>query len=299
MSDGSMQAAGQAQPIIRELSIGEILSRTFDIYRRNFVKFVIIYIIVEAILGVATELATRSISIVAPTVGSTTVANLSALLGNVFLLLGIIFLLAIIFAPIEVGIAIKMTADDIEKGQVNLVESVKFMVRRIVWFWVASIIVGVIVLIGSFLLFVPGIILAIMFSMVPSVIVIEKIGPLASLGRSHALVSRRWLKTFALAIVVAVIVIIPIVILDLISRLAGAASGVVGDVLSGLVLPIVPIALTVYYYSNVARTAPPPTTPSMFFGSIPAPGVRYCPNCGTQLPATATFCPNCGAKLNA
>jgi len=30
----------------------------------------------------------------------------------------------------------------------------------------------------------------------------------------------------------------------------------------------------------------------------PAPGMRFCPNCGTQVAAGTAFCPKCGAKLS-
>ena len=50
---------------------------------------------------------------------------------------------------------------------------------------------------GLIALIVPGIILAIVFSLALPVLLIEKKGVLESMGRSHALVGHRWLKTFA------------------------------------------------------------------------------------------------------
>jgi len=113
-------------------------------------------------------------------------------------------------------------------------------------------------------------------------------------------VGSRWLKTLGLVIVFGIIALIASVIVGIISAPFGSGSGVVSSILSGFYLPIFPIGLTVYYYSNVARITPPTVSTAPM---APAPGVqtgmKFCPYCGTQLVSSAMFCSKCGAKQTA
>ena len=43
--------------IRRELSIGEVISKTFDVYRRDFAKYFLLFVVVEVIIGILTTLA--------------------------------------------------------------------------------------------------------------------------------------------------------------------------------------------------------------------------------------------------
>jgi hypothetical protein len=108
---------------------------------------------------------------------------------------------------------------------------------------------------------------------------------------SRILVSHRWGITFAIFIVLGLIGVIPAVIIDLVS---GALGGIAGPVLNGILsafyLPLFPILVVVYYYSNLARITQPPAGP---IWTLPAPnvqtGVKFCHNCGLQLPVSAHF----------
>jgi hypothetical protein len=163
-----------------------------------------------------------------------------------------------------------------------------------------SLIIGIVVLLGVIALIVPGIILLIMFSLALPSLLLENHGILDSLGRSRELVGHRWLKTFALFIVIGITVLIATAVADAIGGLFGSASTVVSYLLSAFYLPLIPIALTVYYYSNIARIAPPqmnqPPMPEVIsVGTVPG-GTKFCINCGTQLPSAATFCSKCGTR---
>lgn len=274
-----------------------MISRTFEIYRRSFVKFVIVFIIIEAVAGAATLLIERSVSVSSDVVGSTgTAVNTGVLLGEVFALVAATLVIGLILYPFEVGAAIKMTSDDIEKGQTDLTGSLRYMVGKLIPFWIVAIIVGIAIGIGLILLIVPGIILAIMFSLVTPVVVLEKAGIFGSMSRARTLVSHRWGKTFVYGILLLLITGIPVLVIDEVAHFGGLAGSFAGDVLSAFFFPIGIIGLTVYYFSNLARTAPPQQTPMGSTGwPVPA-ATKYCPSCGTQLAATATFCPSCGAK---
>jgi hypothetical protein len=165
------------------------------------------------------------------------------------------------------------------------------------WMWALGIVLGVIIGLGVIALIIPGIILAMMFSVSFQALLIENAGVGGSLGRSRELVGHRWLKTFAVFLVFAIIVGIAAAIVSAISAPFGYWSQLVNSVLSAFYQPIIPVATTVYFYSNRARVTPGPSSPiSAVPTAMPAPGMKFCPNCGTQLPNSVTYCPNCGAK---
>jgi hypothetical protein len=284
----------QGQGITREQSLGEVVSRTFELYGRGFAKYLVLFAVVEAVTGVLTTLVQRAFILPTLPANATLQQFLDWLPGFLGVLIPLIALTAIatlVFYPVAVGSAVKLAAEEIEKGQADLAASVRFALSRLVWIWVLSIVVGVIVVAGLVALVVPGIILAIMFSLVLPVLLIENPGVLESLGRSRKLVSHRWLKTLALVIVFGVIIAIASAIVSAISEPFGDASNIVSSILSAFYAPLIPIALTVYYYSNVTRTAPPQVSQAATFQA----GMKFCPSCGTQLASSAIFCSKCGA----
>jgi ribosomal protein L40E len=290
----------QEQGITRELSLGEVVSKTFELYRRDFVKYLVIFLVVEAVIGVVTALVTRAF--ILPTLPANPTAQdilnwLPGFFGTLFYLLTLSILVTVVLYPIAGGSAIRIASQEIEKGQVSLGASIRFAVSKLVWLWALTIVVGIIVGLGFIALIVPGIILAIMFCLALPALLVENTGVLESMGRSRKLVGGRWLKTFALGIVFVIIVAIASVIVNAISAPFGGASTIVSSILSAFYEPLFPIVLTVYYFSNVARLASPQVTQAMM---APAASVqletKFCPKCGTQMPSWASVCPKCGTQ---
>jgi len=290
----------EGQPITQELSIAEVVSRTFDLFRRGFVKYVLLFAVVEAISGTLTTLVQRAY--VLPTLPANPtpdqVSNwIPGFFGALVPLVGISALIALVFIPVAVGTTIKMAWGEIEKGQVDLAASVRFSISKLVWMWALGIIVGIIVGLGLLALIIPGIILGIMFSLSLTALLIENAGVLGSMSRSRELVSHRWLKTFGIFLIFVIIIAIAGAIVGVISSPFGIASNVVSSILSSLYVPLLPVAMTVYYYSSVARM---PTSqgaqPSLAPSAGPQAGMKYCSNCGTQMPAAAVYCPKCGIR---
>jgi hypothetical protein len=119
---------------------------------------------------------------------------------------------------------------------------------------------------GFIALIIPGIIIAIMFSLVNPVIMLEGKSILGSLSRSRILVRNRWLKTIGLFLVIGIIVEAVNGIAVLIAGQLGFVSPLIAGILTAFITPIVPIASTLYYYSMRARTmqTPPPPPPQTF-----------------------------------
>jgi len=281
-----------------ELGLGGVISKTFDLFRRDFVKYFLVFAVAEVVIGMAALLAHHFVQL--PTV-PTNPSNLSWLpgyLSAVFGLYLIIEVATLVVLPIAEGAAIKMAAEAIEGGPVAFGASVTFVLSKLVWLWVVSLIVGVIVVLGFVALIVPGVILAIMFCLALPALLLENAGVVGSLNRSRELVSHRWGKTFATFLVLGLILVVVGVVVGAIGGAFGSAGPVVTDFLSAFYEPIVPIALTVFFFSNRARITPlPQIGPApVRYGAVPRPGMKFCSNCGTQLIASATFCSNCGAK---
>ena len=288
--------------IRRELSLGDVISKTFELYRRDFTKYFVLFAVVGVIIGIVTTLARQAFPL--PTLPSNPtpqqVSNwFPSFLGALVLLIALISIVTVVFSPIAQGTAIKLASEQIEKGHAEIGTSVRFAVSKLLWIWALSIVVGIVVILGFIALIVPGIILAIMFSLAFPVLLIENKGVLESMGRSRELVSHRWLKTFATFLVLAIVNIVASAIVSAISGLLGVAGPIVNGFLSAFYQPLFPILLTVYYYSNLARITPLPAD-QMSTGptTMAQAGMRFCPTCGTQLVSSATSCFQCGARLN-
>jgi len=289
--------------ISRELGLGEVVSKTFEVYRRDFAKYFVLFAVVGVIVQVVTTLAQQAFVLPTLPVNPTpqqVSSWFSALFAAFFLLFAVIFIVNIVFSTIAEGSAIKLASEQITKGQVDFGASIRFAVSRLLSIWALSIIVGIIVFLGLIALVVPGIILAIMFSLALPVLLIENKGVTESMGRSRELVSHRWAKTFGTFLVLGIIVLIASLIFSAITAPLGIIIGpVVNGILSALYQPLFPILMVVYYYSNLARISQPPPGqmpigPTATFQA----GMKLCPTCGTQNISSSTFCTKCGARLN-
>lgn len=244
----------------RELSIGEIFSETFSMYSGNFTNYVIPFLVAGAITGLLTTVLRLLIIVPAQLAqGSTYQQVLDWLPGYLAAVIGLAIatgLVSWVVGSMAQGISIRFASDTLEKGQASLQTSFNFTASRILSILAVSIITGVLIFLGAIALIVPGIILALMFSLVVQTIIIEDIGALESLGRSRKLVSNRWLKTFGLLLVLYIIVGIVSGIASVIGAPFGLGSSLVSSLITALIQPILPIGLTLYYYSMMSRTNP-------------------------------------------
>ena len=285
----------------RELGLGEVIEQTFQLYRQQFATFAILFVVTDAIFGILITVFTRTF--VMPLLPANPTpqqfgAFMTSIFGSLVVFLAIGLILALVLLPITQGSAVKMSSDLIETGRADLAAAVKFAVSKMLWIWVVGLVVGIISIAGFFALVIPGIILSLMFSLWLPATMIEGSG-FHSLGRSRKLVSKRWLKTLGLLIIIGLIQIIADFIASEISGFFGTMSTLINAILVGFVGPVSPIALTVYYYSNVARLEPqntiPPPVPASSTGQAVA---RFCPSCGTQVSSDGLYCPNCGTKIS-
>jgi hypothetical protein len=227
------------------------------LYSQHFAQFLLPFIIAGALEGAVLVALESTITVPAALSSTASLQELwNWLLGFLSATLTIAVLSGIvgwIISSITQGIAVKFTSDTLESREAALMSSFTFTLSRLLPLLVVSVITGILIAIGLVALIIPGIILAIMFSLVVPVIIIEHVGALESLSRSRVLVDRRWLKTFGVLFLFGILIGI---VGWAISFLTGSL-GLVGPVASGILLafiqPIMPIGLTLYYYSMTAR----------------------------------------------
>jgi len=266
----------------RELFLGEIVSGTFRLYVSRFALFYLPFLVAGLISGTLTSALFLSFPLpTPPSTGAPPSAVFQWLNSFLSALVGIGVLgglVSWVIGSIATGMVVKSASDVIEKGAGNLQGSFSFTVSKLPSLLVASIVIGILVMVGFLLFVIPGIILMIMLSLVVPAIIIEQKGAFSSFGRSSKLVRNRWLNTFALLIVIGVIIfaislITSLVLLPGFFSLSASPFGdgsafamrlIISSIVGSFVSPILPLAETLLYYSMVARESgqlPPPPPP--------------------------------------
>ena len=242
-----------------------MISRTFGLFRRDFGKYVAIFLVMEVIIGALNAVVSYYV-VLPPLVPGATLLQffnwLPGFLRAIVTLVSLLALVSLIFGTIASGTATKMTSEILQNREPDLGAGVRLAVSKLLSIWAVSLITGIIVILGLIALIVPGIILAIMFSLAIPVLLIENTGVLQSMSRSRELVGGRWLKSLGVYIVIVIIIAVLGAIANLITLPIGAGSvrSIVNSLISALYMPILPIGLTVYYYSNAARITSPTKT---------------------------------------
>jgi hypothetical protein len=168
-----------------------------------------------------------------------------------------------IVSVIAYGIVIKCSSELIENKKASLKSAIRFTAHKLPSLLAASILLGIIIALGLIALVVPGIILSLMYSLTISAIMIENVGAIKGMSRSRELVSQRWLKTFAVILIIGIILGIVSYIATLIASPLKPYNWVLSDTITSFIAPILPITLTVHYYSMLAREYPEMPTPTL------------------------------------
>ena len=257
----------------QELSVESILSLTFETYRAKFLQFFVPFLISGLILGTCTYLIMSSFPIPElpempidpdPTylydvLGPWFASFISAMVVTVVLS----GLVSLIMNSTVYGITTKTASDHIETGTSSLSTSLNYTLSKFPTLLAAQFIAGLLIVAGLLLFIVPGIIIAIMFSLIVPAVVVEEKGVFESLGRSRQLVNQRWGNTFVIMLICGLIVSAPLGIINVAASVLGvvnpAVTMIVGYVFTAFFGSILPIALTYLYYSMLAReTSPSP-----------------------------------------
>jgi MFS family permease len=191
MSDASMATITESNAGFR---IGDVLGRSFSILKRNFVPFTVLSGI--AMLPYAYIFLTQANMALALKTG---VAPSPPKFGIAF---GLTALLAGLMYFIAQAVIIFGAFQDMRGQRVSIGASLRVGLNRFFPFIGLAFCEGFCIVLGMMLLIVPGVILFVAWSVAISVCVVEKLGPVKSLGRSAQLTKgHRW-KIFGILLLV-------------------------------------------------------------------------------------------------
>jgi len=177
-------------------------------------------------------------------------ALLAWALGTFGALLGILLLL---FAGFLLQASLVRAVQDIaQDGRVDLSigQTMASVLPNLGAVAVASILAGIAIWIGLFLIIVPGLYLITIWAVIMPVLIIEQTGALAAFGRSQQLVRGNGWNVFGTLVVVFLILIAAFIIIGLVlSALPAGWRNGLSDVISGtLVAPFIAVVVTLMYY---------------------------------------------------
>lgn len=237
---------------LQPVGVGQILDRSFALYRQNFALFAGIVAILQIPLAIINGLITATTQ-QPPTTGTNGSVHFSSFSGPIGAsagtgLLGLIFG-AVITGALAQAISARYLGREITIGTAYASVGAGTVVSLIL----ASILYGIIVGIGFILIIIPGIYLVVRFLFVPEAIVLERTGIWGAFSRSGQLVKGSWWRVFGIALLVFVITA---VLSSALGGVAGAllvsghhvAGQVVAAIVTILVEPFEFGALILLYY---------------------------------------------------
>ncbi len=203
---------------LRPMDLGEILDRTFRLYRAHFMTFFLIMLAVQAIsfLGALTWQA--SLVPLQPSPGMA--PHLPGLIFFVALFLSTM----VTFLAAQVGIGTLTTAvSSIYLGEpIGIAESLRRVRPRLGKLLGATLLTSLIVVLGMVACIAPGVYFLLSYLLVGQVVVIEGLGPTEAMRRSSELMRKKSDKGFFRNNIMKASVILIIVFM-----LAAAAGGIV------------------------------------------------------------------------
>jgi hypothetical protein len=226
-----------AERVFEPMSVGQILDRTFRIYREDFLHFVTIVAVIQVPVALLRLAVPRLVAAFVPAGGGASGgAVVAAVVGGL-----VAFFLLIIAQSLSSGALVKSVSEAYLGNEVSVGEAYRFVLPKVgtlVW---ASILVFVVVLIGYMLLIVPGVIFSLWLMLTTQAIIVEGRPASAAMGRSKALTSGNLGKVFGLAFVIFIISIIISAVFTFVGGLAFAGALAAGATVASLVSEIISV----------------------------------------------------------
>jgi len=299
----------------KELSVTEILSFSFGLYIAKFDVMFVPFLFISVFNTFVTNFLWRLTPVfeMPRNVTEEFFLQFFNYLATIFPLIVAIIVINWIMTTIANGIVVKLSSEALEGKTMSVKIGLNSVLSNLLTLLTASLIVSILTVFGLFFFVIPGIIVATMFSLTVQVVMIERLGVLASLYRSRKLVANRWLKVFIILSIIMLLTVMANIIGQAISNSVTSFNTtmalVIEGVVSSLVLPIQPITLTLLYYSLRTREKPsyqllppqlivPHRKQPYPYSQLPTffqP--KFCYKCGVRLPSDAVFCPQCGVRV--
>ncbi|MBV9775142.1 MAG: hypothetical protein JO040_14410 [Gemmatimonadetes bacterium] len=250
---------------LRPLSFAEILDGAFSIYRRHFATLfttMLIPMLPVALLWAGFGVLAGALS----AEEAETVANLFTMA---------MLPVSMLFNFFGTGALVWEVSQALQGGEVSRGEAYRRALRRFLPLIAATLITGLLFVLGLVFLIVPGILVLLMMFAVMQVVVIEGKGPLEALSRSRDLARGAWGHIALVVIVATIIVSLPGVLTGMLAGgitmftiLRGGNPGdvvrttlwvtsmtnVLSTLISALTTPFFTAVVTLLYYDRRVRT---------------------------------------------
>ena len=189
------------------------------------------------------------------------------------------------------ALIIKYTVNKIGGADASLSENSVF--RRMHSFFLLEFIKETMIILGLFLFVIPGLFMAVIFSLTLQVIVIEGCGIFKSLRISRRVTAKASWTVFSVIMFLFILTILAVIVGEIMCDRLMVSVGymrlfIIFASISA-VKPLQPVSLT-YLYLSLSRDVI-----EILHGPIVHP--RFCPKCGQRLPPDALYCPRCGCKV--
>jgi hypothetical protein len=171
-------------PVLRPLGVGEVLDAAFAVYRRHAFplwKLVAIVVALPAALDGAVGVAERQVS-----------DSADSSSGSLVVLQLLVLVVSVIASFLATAAAYRLVADAYLGRPVDPGTSLRFGLKRVGAVMWVSLLAGLGIFVGLLLLVVPGVYLAVAWSVAIPVLLGENLRGTAALGRSRALVRGRF-----------------------------------------------------------------------------------------------------------
>lgn len=175
--NGYPETVSSSPPLsLRPMGLGEILDKSFRLYRQHFIKFFLIIFMVTAIKFLIVLAFQTSIE---PDLATDPAGTMIFTIANA--------ILSYILKIFYVGALTIAASETLLGREIGIGRSYRYMNRLFGKLLGANLLSMIIILIGFILLIIPGIYLYLGFCLLPMIVVIERIGGPAALRRSRRL----------------------------------------------------------------------------------------------------------------
>jgi hypothetical protein len=249
-------------PQLRPLSMGEILDAGFKLFRHRFGALMVCALVPVVPLTILSMVVVASTDPTAFDVDGTAMPgdDGSVIIGN---LLDRLFTGAA--AALAVAACFKIISSAYLGERASAGESLRYGLTRLLALMVAYIVLSILVPIGLIFLLIPGIFLAVKWSLTYAAIAGERTGPFAGMGRSWELTKGHWWRTFGTLVIVALLALVLTFALLAVIGAGAAASDSISDtayavvitlatiIVLAIVYPLLAAIITVLYYDLRVR----------------------------------------------
>jgi hypothetical protein len=258
-----MATAQQFSPQLRPLSVGEVLDASFKVVRRSFKTLMVCVLVVSLPLNIINTLILASTSenpFNLDTLGTTNdVSTGTQLSGNL-----LTTVVSLVLTTLASAACFRAVSAAYLGEEATVEESLGFARQRLLPLLWLSILYGLGLIIPFILLVLPGIWLAVAWSLSFPALLHEDVKGVGALGRSFKLVRGRWWPTFgALLVMYLIVIVISAIMIGIFtaallsnsdSEAFGAIIYTIANTLSSLItLPLVAAVLTIIYFDLRVR----------------------------------------------